>query len=255
MRMSAVLMECMTTMVSGYSRPISLPVSALPSLSRGEIFKVFVHTGTLKDEILIPVIARGRVEESQHSNGFRFFDEGHPVTFSMNLVANPVPLRVKTASTVWRQARSTIGRVHLIRIKSLRGEQYYAGNGFVLDHDFKPLMVSVLRARRKEADKIEYVGSMLYIHPDVMGSTGFLEKNIRNMVIPYLSVKRVWIPVMYNNSASAPSNSFVADIAITRSIMDFVSIPGKPNLSTFSDPSINQFLIDNIGDVIQIYES
>lgn len=253
MRVSASLMDCLSSMFSGVYEYVTFSGVTPLSLSQNELFKVFIHTRNLKDEVLIPVIARGYVELNLHK-GDRSFFERPSATMSMNLLIDPLPCTVKAASTVWRYAKNRIGRIPLSCVRSNKGEQYYVGNGCVLDSDFNPLMVSALRAQKRE-EGMFYTGIVLYINPQVMGSTGFLEKNIRNMVIPSLATKRLHIASRYSEIRVFNHSPFAPEVLITDTIRDFISVPEKPAPSTFRDSDVHRVLLDNIDDVIQIYES
>lgn len=146
--------------------------------------------------------------------------------------------------------------------KTNKGEVYYGTEGLIFDKDMNPLFMSSIECDI-EGTTIIYRKVKAYIHPSVFYSEGTVEKCLINKIIPYSLKKGIVISNRYRVSNVKNSVNYsdpdhcegyyraVPEIVVTDVKDKFFCKPVPPS-STFRDKELNEFLKDNLNDVLSI---
>lgn len=74
----------------------------------------------------------------------------------------------------------------LTRISASSGEIFYGSNGLLMDSNMNPMMLATVKTSTSLDNVMHLKELILYISPNIFTEEGFLNKYIRDKVIPYI---------------------------------------------------------------------
>lgn len=149
---------------------------------------------------------------------------------------------IRTADIGLRYSMNERGREY-IALGTNKGERYYAGYGFILDRNYKPILVTAVELSSPTII-CKYI---LYISPLVFTCEGLMEKMIVNKFIPMVAsgvyVKRDGILCYIEDRTKV-----IPDINVTNDIDKFIYTPQAP--ATLDNREFNQLILEDVDRII-----
>ena len=123
----------------------------------------------------------------------------------------------------------------IIKVPTNKNETYYVGRGIIFNESFQILMLctgSFLKGTRSGGTIYNDGDSKCYIHPSVFSEEDLLSKTILKKIVPFYLAER----------------SHNCEVVIKDMTQNLI-IPSVPDMNTFSQESINDFLKANIEEI------
>lgn len=225
------------------------------TLNDSTVYDKFLSVNIGESEIEVPVFCRNRIEE------FIYDKLQYPsISGSRNIKEIIVPLYCNTMVQNKRTADSIIKEFftktnfgnRLQKVVTNKGEIYYGGKGIILNKDFTPLFIATLIGEKEVVDGntvFTYNRGTIHVNPKVfLDISGLISKSILKKVIPLYVSKTIRI----NTNSGFRSNlpiSYTPQILID-DVSGWIKRVKLPTPSNCSNDVLNQFLIDNIDDVL-----
>lgn len=137
----------------------------------------------------------------------------------------------------------TMCRMYNTRLRSfkLKEDMYYGSKGILLDSALTPLILSTVRVEVGEYGLLTPREYIIHIHPSVFTKETTLNKSIaRKGVAFYLSHSLTTWDATYN----------VQFRVVIDDSSDFYVKPSKPDITSFSNTDVNDFLKKHIDEVL-----
>lgn len=239
------------TRSGGYNRESILGLNV--TFDKHNVLSRMLVVDVSSDEVEVPVVAKSLVESVITDN----------LIYSNNIQKVVVPLYVNSRNQSRRTADSIINdfftrtmfRHRLQKVTTNKGEVYYGNRGIILDKDFKPLILCSVLCKKVEDESrlyMDYYKTIVHVSPEVfLNETGLINKHILKKVIPFYLTHNINVVGTYDgrfrsriHDENAKPQILIGDIS------KFIETPVLPNPSTCSNKAINEFLLDNIDDVL-----
>lgn len=204
------------------------------------------------DEVEVPVVAKSLVESVITDN----------LIHSNNIQKVVVPLYVNSRNQSRRTADSIINdfftrtmfRHRLQKVTTNKGEVYYGNRGIILDKDFKPLILCSILSKKVETRTMvfmDYYKPIIHVSPEIfLNETGLINKHILKKIIPFYLTHSIDRVIAYDGRFRSMIPENTKPQILIEDISKFIETPVLPNPSTCSNKAINEFLLDNIDDVL-----
>lgn len=227
------------------------------SLDSNNVFRRSLVVEVNNDEVEIPVIAREHFEKLVSDN------LTYPAIIEIKKII--LPLYENTSSQERRTFDSIIRQLfinvgydkRLQKITTSKDEVYYGGKGIIFDESYTPLLLCTLIARsvhnRDNSNTMVYYRPVCHINPKVfLESDKLINKGIIKKLIPCYTSRDVNFP---RNNYSFSSNSENRKVKVIVDNFDkFFIEPVKPTPSATTNDALNECLIDNIDDIMMLYD-
>lgn len=211
----------------------STPSEAV-NFSKNNVFSKFIRLDFTKDFIEMPSFLNTFISGSIRD--YKIFSEKLKVTPYCSskgiitdfvyflFVGDSVPAIKRGIDSTFRALLVENGLKRLNWVRN-EGRDYYGNPSMILDADFTPLVMSTVQVTY-DRDNIVKEELILNVHPKVFtGEKTLVDKGIINSVIPHFL-------------SQTPSVQI-------RDLEYMIESPEKPDLITFSNEDINDFLIAN----------
>lgn len=243
---------------------ISLPDYIKPHLAfeNNNVFNLFLKVDISGPEIDVPLMCKYRVEEGlmsshHYPNGLK--------EVAVTLFENSYTQSRRTANAIFKTFQMNDNRDRLIKITTNTGEVYYGGNGYILDKDYNILILYTLHGVMEDRI-LHYKTGRIYVNPKVFVSNGIVEKGIIKTVIPAfvqegirINTDNIGATAQEINVSIRDSNGFVVQVTsplpeiVVADVTDrFIVKPKKPTPSTFSNETMNDYLLEHLDEVVQM---
>lgn len=193
-----------------------------------------------RENVEIPICMRNMVEV----RGISDID-----MFVCNLLPSQVnPRPTRTAESAIRQINTSSFQYGLRGVTNSKGGPYWGTTGLMLDKDYNPLYVYVLKGRYDAVlSKFIYKKGVLYVSTDVM---------LREDEVMYKAIKKKVIPMILENPSSIKPvetsrgivDGFTTEVVI-RDLSHFVHKVMEPEDEDLNI-SLNAHLNEHIGNVL-----
>lgn len=229
------------------------------SLENNNVFNRFLVTKVGSDEIEVPVIARGHIEQavsdvmSPHTGASRI------QTVVLPLYENSVPQERRTFDSFIRQFFVTTNYSRrLQKITSNKGEVYYGGKGLIFDGRYNPLIMCTLKARKQVQESgtfgmayfkpVIYVNPIVFTEPDKLINKGIIKKIIPYYTgrgIPFSNIRHSLFCIDSENNQESRKAMVIID-----NLNRFFIKPTMPKPQSCTTESLNECLVNNVDDIL-----
>lgn len=230
----------------------SLPLEA--SFNKNNVHNTFLTVNMSNGgEMDIPLIARAKIENLIATNNRKVPQE----TLAILLHSVETMMNVRSFDRAIRCSFPRACNVKLQPIIFNNGKVYYIGNGIILDRDYNPLMLLSLKANIDDhglTNAISYSNLVIHVSPYVFEYPNEpISRGIIKKIIPYyreLIISGNYMPQSYGVSTY---NHFdmKKTVTIVEDLSKFFVKPSKPVCNGSINDSINEFLVNNIEEVIE----
>ena len=208
-----------------------------------------------KDEVEIPVIARGLYEmiisEEIYDPAPKKIEK-----IILPLYENCMEQSRRTFDSIIKQLFTNVDySKRLQKIITSKGEVCYGGRGIILDSDYTPLLLCTLMARKYKVEEdtyMTYYRPVCHINPKVFTDTDkMVNKGIVKKLIPFYTTNDMYFSFVSDRFASSNPDDRKVKV-IVDNFDDFFVEPIKPSPSFCTNDILNECLINNIDDVLRL---
>lgn len=236
---------------------INIDYSSLPSevlFNKNNVHNTFLTVNMSNGgEMDIPLIARAKIENLIATNNVKAPQE----TLAILLHSVETMINVRSFDKVIRYFLPHVYSVRLQPIIFNNGKVYYVSNGIILDRDYNPLMLLSLKANmdnHRPIEPISYSNLVIHVSPYVFEYPNEpISRGIIKKIIPYyreLVMSGIIMPQSYNISTYRHFD-IKKTVTIVEDLSKFFVKPSKPVCNGSINDSINEFLVNNIEEVIE----
>ena len=223
------------------------------TLDSNNVFKRNLIIDVSNDEMEIPVIARGHIENTvavSPRNGYKVDKVLLPLYNNSR-----AHFASRTFDSAIRQMFMVPYHQRLQKIITNKGEVYHGGKGIIFDESYSPLLLCTLAARvmpqEDNTPSVVYYRPTCRVSPKVFSDPDkLINKGIIKKVIPYYTNHDVTSRLSRSIFTYAPENRKVE--VIVDNFDKFFVEPIKPTPSTCPNSALNDCLVDNIEDVLSL---
>ena len=242
---------------------IQFPDPIKPNLAfeNHNVFNLFLRVDISGPEIDVPLMCKYRVEEGLLSN---YNQPNSLKEMAVALFENSYPQSRRTANAIFKAFQMNNNRDRLMKITTNTGEVYYGGNGYILDKDYNLLILYTLHGVMEDRI-LHYKTGRIYVNPKVFVSNGLVEKGIIKTVIPAFVQEGIMVDThnievtaqdiniaIRNQNGSVVQVKPLPEIVVADVTDRFIVKPKKPTPSTFSNEAMNDYLLEHLGEVVQM---
>lgn len=225
------------------------------NITQNNLYDTFLHVDVSSNHFEVPIFCRHYIEELHHIEVLNTLSEINIALFSGNtfVSGNTFARMYKTSPSVIKEFSETNSCTRLSKI-GMPNSTYYGGRGLILNEDKGPILLATLEANR-EGNTLTYTNLKIYVSPSVMTSDKTLEKTIISQIIPYYILHATHVYTAYNEvkfEFPSRSNTVFPEVLFKSFDKDFFIHAATPDVATFDNDDINEFLLNNVNEIIDI---
>lgn len=219
------------------------------NITQNNLYDTFLHVDVSSNYFEVPIFCRHYIEELHHIEVLNTLSEINIALFS----GHNLTRMYKTSPSVIKEFSETNSCARLSKI-IMPNSTYYGGRGIILNEDKRPILLATLEANR-EGNTLTYTNLKIYVSSSVMTSDKTLEKSIISQIIPYYILHATHVYTAYNEvkfEFPSRSNTVFPEVLFKSFDKDFFIHATTPDVATFDNDDVNEFLLNNVNEVIDI---
>lgn len=220
-------------------------------LNKYNVYNKHLIVNINKPEMEIPAFGLRYYEDTIITN--HLLDGDTMTELVVPLYSNDFPIRKATFDSIIKKFFTLSFNARLVKCTDKSKNVYYGGPGLILDKDFKPLFMCTFIAEKcveNNYPRLVYTKRICRISPKVFQDKNVITKGIINKLLPtYIGEAPPSMHSRYPVEFSSSNVQIIID-----DFDNFFVSPTAPSGNNLQE-ELNQCLVDNIDDILSMYDS